>query len=67
MALLGSGLFMWTMAGILARQSAIIRSWFSADIDIAWWTQRGITQVHVVASVWILLGVIVSVSGLAVG
>lgn len=66
LVVLGSGLFVWTIAGFLARRSAIIRSWFSADVDIAWWTQRGKTQIHVLAFFWVLLGLGFSLYGLVV-
>jgi hypothetical protein len=64
LVLLGAGLFGWMIAGVLGRRSAFIRSWFSAGVDIEWWTQRGKAQVRVIASVWILLGVGISVYGL---
>lgn len=67
LVVLGSGLFMWAIAGFLGRRSAIIRSWFSANVDIAWWTQRGKAQIHVLAFFWVLLGIGFCVYGLVAG
>jgi hypothetical protein len=63
---LGSGLFVWVIAGFVARRAATIRSWF-AEVDIAWWTQRGKAQIHVLAFLWILLGLGFCAYGLAAG
>jgi hypothetical protein len=63
---LGSGLFVWVIAGFVARRAATIRSWF-AEVDIAWWTQRGKAQIHVLAFFWFLLGLGFCVYGLVAG
>ncbi|MEW1821586.1 hypothetical protein AB0323_12470 [Arthrobacter sp. NPDC080031] len=63
----GAGLFSWAIARPLARRAAKIRTWVSATADVVWWTQRGTTQVRVMAACWIVIGFLIAVLSLTAG
>lgn len=67
LVLVGMGLFGLAIAGPLARRAAKIRTWFSATADVVWWTQRGATQVRVLAVCWIVIGFVVALLSLVGG
>ena len=50
-----------------ARSAAIIRTWFSSSVDVAWRTQREIPRVRLIAASWILLGGGFTIYGLVTG
>lgn len=58
------GLFSWAIARPLARRAAKIRTWVSATADVAWWTQRGTTQVRVLAVCFIVIGFLIAIPSL---
>lgn len=64
---IGLGLLFFVIAQPLARGAAIMRTWFSATADIAWWTQRGTGRVRLLAAGFILLGIVLLIYGLISG
>jgi hypothetical protein len=67
LVLVGAGLFVVAISRPLARSAAIIRTWFSSSVDVAWRTQREIPRVRLIAASWILLGAGFTIYGLITG
>lgn len=59
-----AGLFIMAVSRPLARGTAIIRTWFSASADIAWWTQREAPRVRLIGASWVLIGAGFAIYGL---
>lgn len=57
LVLIGAGLFGLVISRPLARRAAVMRSWFSASVDIAWWTQRETPRLRLIFVSWILIGI----------
>jgi hypothetical protein len=49
LVLVGAGLFVVAISRPLARSAAIIRTWFSSSVAVAWRTQREIPRVRLIA------------------
>jgi hypothetical protein len=67
LVLVGTGLVVVAISRPLARSAAIIRTWFSSSVDVAWRTQREIPRVRLIAASWILLGGGFTIYGLVTG
>lgn len=64
LVLFAGGVLLVAVAGPLGKASAVLRSWTRGNIDIRWWSQRGKTQVRVIAFIWVLAGTGIAIYGL---
>lgn len=55
LAVIGAGIFALAISVPLARAAAKLRTWWS-EVDIAFYTKRGTSQVRFIGIAWIVIG-----------